>query len=49
MQNVMPFNPLQIMPVGGLEVARRWFDYALALYRFLSAGPSASNRFCLQW
>ena len=49
MQNVMPFSLLQIMPVGGLEVARRWFDYARALHHFLNAGLSAAAQFCFQW
>ena len=46
-RQAMPFSLLQIMPVGGAEIARQWFDYALALYRFLSA--IESNRFCFQW
>jgi voltage-gated potassium channel Kch len=47
MQEVMPFSLLQIMPVGGPVVARRWFDYAVALYRFLNA--LGANPFCFQW
>lgn len=47
MQQVMPLSLLQIMPVGSREVARRWFDYAVALYRFLDTFEP--KRFCLQW
>ncbi|GEM_PF-4264911 len=44
---VIPFSLLQIMPVGDIDVARRWFDYAAALYRYLEMPES--NRFHFQW
>ncbi|MGH7492576.1 MAG: hypothetical protein ACREOO_09285, partial [bacterium] len=34
-ERILPLTLIQILPVGGAEVARHWFAYAVALWRFL--------------
>jgi len=47
LRNIQPICLLQIMPVGGPERARRWFEYAVALYRFLWL--EAPRPYSFQW
>lgn len=47
LHRILPLTLLQIMPAGGPEEARLWFDYAVALYRYLWL--IAPQRFSLHW
>jgi hypothetical protein len=49
LRNILPITLLQIMPSGGPRDARRWFDYALALYRYLCLIAPEQREFCFHW
>jgi hypothetical protein len=49
LRTILPISLLQIMPAGSPEDARRWFDYAVALYRYLVLIAPPQREFCFQW
>ncbi len=48
-KRILPLTLIQIMPVGGADVAHRWFDYGKALLRFMQKIASPDRHFELWW